>query len=349
MTPNPPASATIRDVARQCGLSISTVSHVLNHHTGRYSAETADKVWVAVHELGYVPNHIGRMLRKGNDWLLGALVPNLENVFYADMIRALDLSAQRRARLLLTVSLGDDFGLQEQTIRSLRGAMLSGLVVIGTTPRELHHVMTLAHPETPLVFVNRGSEGFYAGHYGIGIDNYEAGRALGAYLRHHGCQRVAILRGPDYSYASRQRYEGFVAGATGTSRDVTIVYDEPVMLTAAAGFERAATVCQLHPDGIFCGNDMVALGVAQYCMVAGLHVPQDILITGFDYNSLTRIVGRRLVTIEQPVDQMAQRIVAWLSDYARGSHTPVCERVEFRLVVPSSASSQGSPTPSHDK
>ncbi len=303
---------TIKDIAQRCQLSVSTVSHVLNGQQGRYSEETARKVWEAIRELGYQPNQIGRMLRTGNQWLFGALVPNLNNVFYADFIQALDVSLQKADRLLLTVTLGDTFDLQQRTIKNLNGAMLAGLVFIGSTPQELHQIVTLSHQNWPLVFVNRAQSGLYASYPGVGIDNFRAGFDVAVAARSQGRQRVAILRGPDFSYASRQRYEGFLSGWVQSGHSGEIVFDQAVELTTSAGFQHAAAVLSAGPDVVYCGNDMIALGVTQYFAMQSVDVPESILVTGFDYNSLTRVVGTRLLTVAQPIEEMAQWVARWL-------------------------------------
>lgn len=334
MTRHSQNSVTIKDVARRCNLSITTVSHVLNEHNGRYSKETASRVWTAVEELGYQPNNIGRMLRKGNDWLVGALVPNLANVFYADVVCALDRALQKERRLLLTVSLGEDLDVQKVTMRNLRGAMLSGLVVIGTSPQELHHVMTLDHPQTPLIFVNRGSEGLYASHYTVGIDNYQAGRSLGDRMKHSKPKRIAVLRGPDYSYASRQRYEGFLASITAPGSDISIVYDDAVPLAAAAGMEAGPHVVTMQPDAVFCGNDMVAMGLVEYLRSRQIRVPEDILVSGFDGNSAAQTLGRQLLTIQQPILAMAEVMARWLSDPDHLKASPEHLTLPYRVHDP---------------
>lgn len=308
----PSGNVSIKDIARHCGLSVATVSHVLNGRRERYSAETEAKVLSAVQELGYAPNHIGRMLRKGNDWLFGALVPNLANIFYADFVRALDQALQQERRLLLTITLGDDPAVQQATLQSLQGAMLSGLVVVGSTARELHELMALSHRRTSLVFVNRGQTGLYAQHLGVGIANFDAGHALAQRVLAWRRRRIAVLRGPDYSFASRQRYEGFIAGLNGDP-GIRVVWDQSVELTAQAGFEGARAAAASRPDALFCGNDMVALGALEYFSAHGFKVPHEVLILGFDYNSLTRVVGRRLLTVAQPVGLMAETIARWLT------------------------------------
>lgn len=334
MTRQPERSATIRDVAARCRLSITTVSHVLNERRGRYSLQTAQRVWAAVEELGYQPNHIGRMLRKGNDWLVGALVPNLANAFYADMVCALDRALQKQNRLLLAVSLGEDLAVQEATVKNLRGAMLAGLVVIGTSPQELHHVMTLDHPQAPLVFVNRGSDGWYSSHYTVGIDNYQAGRALGDYFRSHRAKRVAVLRGPDYSYASRQRYEGFLSSIAVPGSGALIIQDEATPLTARAGMVAGPRIVSEAADAVFCGNDMVAMGLTAYLNECRIRVPEDILVSGFDGNSVADTLGKHLVTIEQPMEAMADVMAQWLSGPAHSKALPEHRTLPFQIRAP---------------
>ncbi len=325
-------TVTIKEIAARCQLSTSTVSHVLNGQSGRYSEDTAQRVWRAIRELGYQPNHIGRMLRKGNDWLYGALVPNLANVFYADFVHALDIALQSQDRLLLTVSVGDTLELQQRTMKNMNGAMLAGLVLIGSTAQELHQIVTLSHRNTRLVFVNRGTTGLYANYCGVGIDNFGAGKDLAVVVRRGGRRRLALLRGPDFSYASRQRYEGFLAGWVDHGPDVAIVYDATIRLTPDAGFAAAQEAVGQNPDVIYCGNDMVALGVLEYCATHGIRVPDQILITGFDYNSMTQVLGQRLMTVAQPIDAMALTVAEWLS--MPQPEQPVHRIMPHRVVLP---------------
>lgn len=325
-------TVTIKEIADRCQLNPSTVSHVLNGHSSRYSEDTAARVERAIRELGYQPNHIGRMLRKGNDWLYGALVPNLANVFYADFVHALDQALQNQDRLLLTVSVGDTVELQQRTMKNMNGAMLAGLVLIGSTAQELHQIVALSHRNTRLVFVNRDTQGLYANYCGVGIDNFGAGKELASTVRRRNRQRLAVLRGPDFSYASRQRYEGFMAGWVDHGPDASIVYDTTIRLTSDAGFGAAPAAIEQQPDVIYCGNDMVALGVLEYCAIHGVAVPDQILITGFDYNSMTRVLGQRLMTVAQPIEAMAQTVAGWLS--TPQPEAPVHRVLAHRIVLP---------------
>jgi LacI family transcriptional regulator len=321
----PSGKVTIEHVAEKAGVSIATVSRVLNGIDKKVSGETIERVRSVIAEMGYRPTRVGRALRRLESHLVGMLIPDTTNAFYA-------------ATAMILCNTAENPAVQDAYLEEMEGHLARGIALLGAVPSPgLERLVAAA---TPLVFINRKPPMAGGGPF-VGIDNYAAGREIGQHFVERNYQRCAVIHGPSGSSASRERFEGFRDGlaAAGVRLDDRGVHE--AALTMSAGYSAAVELLdrQPLPRAIFCGNDLIAYGVHRRCREVNLRVPADVALFGFDDNPLNEWLAPWLSTVHVPYDQFGpatQRVFQRLWDAKPGIRQHQ-ELLPYRLVFRSSA------------
>jgi len=332
----PLARAGIEDVARRAGVSIATVSRVLNSQTNRASAATAERVRAAAAALCYRPAHAGRALRLQQTRLVALLVPDTTNAFYAAIAKSIEtsLTAQNYATILCNTS--EDPELQDAYLAEMRAHPVRGVALLGAVPSA--GLQAAMRAQLPIAFVNRRSP--LGGGIFVGIDNRLAGRAVAEHFLAHGLSDCAVIHGPLNSSASRGRFEGYRERLL--EHGVTLPADRVLgaELTMASGYEMAKRLLQppRFPRAIFCGNDQIAYGVFRRCRELGLCVPSEIALFGFDDNPLNDWLAPWLSTVHVPYDRFGPAVSTALQQLwsTPGQHCPEI-LLDFSVVLRGSA------------
>ena len=320
--------ATIGDVAQKAEVSIATVSRVLNQ-TVKVSDDTAIRVHRAIAELGYVPQAAARNLARRKTNTIGLLLPDIASDFFFPILRGSEIAARQA---------GFDLLIAIQPLEALRGkndANLLGshntdglLVFAGDLDEE-----TLAHlpgPDFPMVLLYHSApQG--SNITSIVVENRNGARRLVEHLIEvHHCRRIAFLRGPDGNEDSQWRELGYRL-ALSTHH---LEFDE--RLIATGGFEeaqgRAAVEGLLRQDiqfdAIFAGDDDTAIGCLSALARAGLRVPQDVALVGFDDMTPARYLNPPLTTVRAPTEQVGREAVQQLVRRIR------CGQAEPMVLLP---------------
>lgn len=328
--------ARLADVARRAGCSPATVSRVLNDNP-TVGPGVRQRVLEAAADLGYVPNGPARALRSTRTRLVGAIIPTLDHAIYATMVHSLQARlAERGVSVILNTSFYDADRELEQA-RLLVGRGVEALVLVGAAHRP-ETLALLEQRHIPYVYTYT----FEATETGaaIGFDNAGAGRMAARYLLDLGHRRLAMIAGitRDNDRAALRR-DGFVAELVRAGIDRAAI---PVLESAyeveggRAGMRRLMTA-ETPPTAVFCASDIVAAGALKYCREAGLGVPQDISILGFDNLEVAALTTPELTTIDVPAREMG----TLAGDYLLA--TPVQRQhmrqrdLPLRLVVRASA------------
>ena len=321
------ASATIRDVAREAGVSVASVSRALNGHSSVH-ADTRARVLTAATALGYVPHAGARSLSLARSHAIGVVLPDLYGEFFSEIVRGMDREVTARGYHLLLSNMHADAALAAQAIRSMRGRV-DGLIVMA--PQLDVALLDEALPrDVPAVLVNSSG--------GIGRAAFRVNNAAGivaavAHLIATGRRRLAHISGPAGNLDARERRDAFLAAMTSHAPDV-----QPIVIEGDFREESgAAAVAALQArgatyDGIVAANDMMALGALGALREAGLAVPHAIALTGFDDVPLARYLG--LTTVRVRMAEMGERAVARLIDALEaGVLSPETETVAAELVI----------------
>lgn len=321
--------ATIKDVARVAGVSVATVSRAVN---GAHNVlpETRQRILEAVKVLRFTPSGAARSLITRRTDTIGAILPDLHGEYFSELIRGLDQAARARGLHLLVSS---SHGGSDETAAALRAmnGRVDGLVVM--SPHA--DAGFLAHnlpANLPAVLVNTGVE--LPGHIQFVVDNFGGAADMTRHLLARGRQRVAFIRGPSGNHESLERLRGYHAGIG--QGHATIIFDGD--FTQEAGWAAGQRIAKLkvRPDAIFASNDMMAIGSMAALSAAGIRIPEDIAVAGFDDIPMARYVTPALTTVRVPIAALGANALDALVDLVEspGADTPSLDTPHPTIVMP---------------
>ena len=295
--------ATIRDVARAAGVSVATVSRVLND-TDPVSPATRERVLAAAAELDFVPHSGARSLSTRRTDTIGVILPDLHGEFFSELIRGLDVATRARGlHLLLSHSHGDP----NEALAVLRAMRSRVDAMVVMSPYADEGVLAAAvGGRTPVVLLGSGGE--VGGHPRFEIDNVAGAYAMTTHLLDAGYRRIAFVAGPSGNIEASQRLAGYRAALAAHGQIVEQVVQGD--FTQASG-DRAARrlLAEARPEAIFAANDMMAIGCLQALREAGLRIPADIALAGFDDIPIARFVDPPLTTVGVPIAEIGRQAI----------------------------------------
>lgn len=324
------AAATIHDVAARAGVSVATVSRVLNRKEV-VREETSRKVMVAAKSLHYVPNVAARSLSIRRSHTIGIVLPDVHGEFFSEVIRGIDLAARREGYHILVSGSHSDPGEMLEVVDAMRGRV-DGLVIMAPDVT-LAPLGELRARRLPLVLLNSAEANGDA----ITIDNYGGARTMMRHLQGLGHSRIAFVRGPEHNADARERLRGYrhaMRGLAASSlRALEYVGDFTEESGLAAGGEIARTASR--PTAVFAANDSMAVGVLAAFAVGGIDVPEAVSVVGFDDIPIARYVAPALTTMRVDIAELGRRAFALLLDVITNpvAHMARRERVATTLVV----------------
>ncbi|MDE2449229.1 MAG: LacI family DNA-binding transcriptional regulator [Gammaproteobacteria bacterium] len=303
---------TIRDLAARVGVSVATVSNVLNDKPN-VGAAVRDRVLRAVKELDYRPHRAAQAMRKGRTRAIGLVLPDLTNPFFPQLAQAVESTARR---LGLLVCLIDSQGGAEGERDGLILLSQHGVDGIIWCPVGPHVPAPLRDLACPVVLIDRPRPGFAAVH-----SNYLlGGELLARYALQRGHTRVGLLSGPGNLESAQQRRRGFVRAYPKRIRiawEVRVGFDG--ILTREA---RDALLRRQRATLIVAANDVIAINAMHFLAEHDINVPEDVSVTGFDDISWAKVVSPRLTTIAQPLVAIGTRAVELLQERMSGARIP---------------------------
>jgi LacI family transcriptional regulator len=317
-------AATIRDVALRAGVSVATVSRALNQ-SGPVREDTRRRVEEAVAALQYRPNNAARSLITRRTGMFGVLLPDLHGEFFSELIRGLDEAAQAHGYHLLLSSSHDLAEELEAALHGMQGRV-DGLVVMA--PRLSAAKLDVLLPRnTPVVLLN--SPHVAASVYNLRIDNRGGARAIVEHLISHGHRRIAMITGPAGNHDAEERLAGYRYALS----DAGIECDEALLIEGdfrtSAGHHATGVILSLaeRPTAIFASNDAMALGALSALRDAGVSVPDDMALAGFDDLSSTQYSIPPLSSVHISISELGARAIAGLSGVVTNG-LPASERHE---------------------
>ncbi|WP_434715181.1 LacI family DNA-binding transcriptional regulator [Rhizobium sp. YTUHZ045] len=307
-TKEPKSKITIADVARAAGVSPMTVSRVLNDQGGA-SAETTQRILLAANELNYRPNPFARGLRSDRSKTIGLLVPDITNPFFPEVIRGAEDAASAAGYNLLLSNVVENSKREGELIEALLRHRVDGIIVCSARLPDAALHKALAHHRAA-VLINREAPPEVAGTI---VTDYETGasRAID-HLVERGRRRIAIIAGPRSSFGGKSRLVGIRKTlAVHGLKAHGIVYCDP---TAASGQTAAAQLLAEAPgiDALVCYNDLNAIGAMKACRAAGISIPEQIALIGFDDIPTAELLSPALTTLRVQKREMGEEAVRLL-------------------------------------
>lgn len=320
----------LRDVAELAGVSVKTASNVLNNYP-HIRPSTRAKVEAAMAELRYRPNVAAQNLKHGKAGFLALAVPSLDSPYFAELAARLSREAISLGYVMLLDITGGEAEAERVVLEGMRSHVIDGVVFspIALSAEEIEQ------REDNLPMVLLGERPSPAGYDHIAVDSVAASRAATEHLISLGRRRIAAIGRETFRGTASERLRGYRQAL----RSAHLPYaDELVMSTAH--FERADGKAAMErllalpepPDAVFCFNDLMAVGALRACVEAGVRVPQEVAIVGFDNIAETRYSNPTVTTIAPDLSRLSRDALALLARRIDGDTSPPrALRVPWRL------------------
>ena len=310
--------ATIRDVAREAGVSIATVSRVFND-SSLVSEDTTRIVRKAATLLDYWPNAAARSLITNRTHALGVLLPEIHGEFFSEVIRGIDLAARGHGFQLLVSSSHADSGALAEAMRSLSGR-IDGVIVMAPDVDAPGAIRGFSS-RCPVVLLNPGQDVEECDT--VSIANYEGAHEMVMHLAGLGHRRIAIVRGPARNLDAERRLQGYRAALRDSGIPPSAELEFHGDFTESSGEAAAAEFVRLvpHPTAVFVANDHMAIGLMSGLRDAGVSVPGDVAVTGFDDIAVARYATPPLTTVRVNTSLLGERAVELLLRARRSTNS----------------------------
>ena len=315
-------SAGVKDVAALAGVSLGTVSNVLNR-PDRVSARTRERVERAMADLGFVRNESARQLRAGHSSTVAYVMLDATNPFFTDVAQGIELAAEK-ANVSLFICNSNNSGTREEShLGHLMQQRVQGILLTPVDP-EAETIDLVAERGVPLVIVDRTRND--TRFCSVAVDDVLGGRLALEHLVDLGHRRVAYIAGPDSLGQVRDRLAGAreAWAAAGLPAEDLVVLPTASLTVAAgrgAGERLAGMPARTRPTAAFCGNDLVALGLLQQVIGSGRSVPGDLAIVGYDDIEFAAAAAVPLTSVSQPRQELGRTAAELLLAEADPDHT----------------------------
>lgn len=301
--------ATIRDVAKLAGVSVATVSRVLNNQ-GYVHEDTRKKVERAIHELNYKPNAVARSLYKKTSKSIGLIIPDITNPFFPQLVRAVEETMNRAGYTVLLFNSDEVLEREQHIIDLMVRKYVDGIIIVSNTIQYEH----LKDLTIPIVALDRVISQEIPS---VSVDNYEGARKAVRLLMEKGCKKIAHLRGPENVFTAEERLRGYLDEMS-SQRMETFIYAGNYELKTSMAETMKLLTEHSDIDGIFAGNDVMAVGAIKATTKLGIHIPNELKIIGFDGIELGTAISPELSTMKQPIIQLGEKSSELLLNYING-------------------------------
>jgi LacI family transcriptional regulator len=309
--------ATIADVARAAGVSITTVSRVLSPgpvpHPVR--TDTAERVRAAARALNFIPSPLARGLAARRSGLIGLIVPDLADPHYPQIAIGVEDAARLADLAVLICNTLGEISRMAEYLQLLQARRVDAIVLSGATSLNAVELLSLQTCEVPLVLIGRPIVHVLWPH--VSIDNREGARLATRHLRDIGCTRIIHLSGPSTQTTMADRARGYMEEMTGRSPEIVESNGTP-----DDGYQRLRRRLNEYgkaaPDGVFAATDRLAVAAMALASDRGLHVPRDLAIIGFDDVALGEHLRPSLSSVAQPAHALGTVAVGMAQAVAAG-------------------------------
>ncbi|HEX3141699.1 MAG TPA: LacI family DNA-binding transcriptional regulator [Rhizobacter sp.] len=334
--------ATIKDVARLAGVGLGTASRVVTSK-GSFSADAADRVQAAVKQLGFRPSNIARALSSQRSGTIGVYVPDFKGPFYGPMLHAIDQELRLHGRHMVAAN---GCGHEDVRQQALDGVQLlidrecDGMILTTNALRDADFAQ-IRQRFPNLAVVNREVRGMKA--LCFSVDHRLAGQLAAQALVSNGHKRIAVISGPQEAGDNRQRLQGFfeVLEKRGITREqVTLI---EANFAASGGWEAASRLLGRGTrfTGLFCANDQMAMGAMSRLHAAGVAVPGDVSVVGYDDAEVATYLAPRLTSVHIAIDDMGLNACRLLLNQCYQSELAVSHAFQPTLVMRESVAKVG--------
>lgn len=299
---------TLKDIAKKAGVSPTTVSLVLNNKPCRVSEKTRSEIISIANNLNYIPNHQARSLASNKSFIVGLLVPNIENPFFAKLSRLIEKSLLSEGYMTLIMNSNDDPSYENRLLTKLIGMNIDALVCVVSNPDNFKYdeLFNLTNKSnTEIILIDRYN--LETSHNQIYFDNIKGGYLATTYLIANGHKNIATIMATEKKFNSHKRFLGYKQAL----EENNITLNESIQFECDFDFYSGYKIAlELIKDkditAAFCANDLIALGILRKLQEIGVRVPDDFSIIGYDNIVINDYFTKKLTTIEQDVSKLAK-------------------------------------------
>lgn len=324
---------TIQDVAREAGVSPSTVSNVLNQRWRQTSKETRERILEVARRLNYQPNAMAAALRRRSTRTIGVIVTTILNPFYTAIVRGFQDAARQHGYSTILGNSDDDPEQEREMLNTLRAKQVDGIVIVttGGCHDTIQHVRDLG---VPIVMVDRGDPALNVDT--VAVDNTKAAEEAVAYLVGLGHRRIAIVSGLTSGVPTRaHRLQGYLRGLEAAGLGALESFQQIMSTSIENGSLAAGRLLDLpdRPTAIMATNNFLSIGVVQEILRRGLQMPRDVSFVMFDDPEWASLHSPGITTVAQPIQEIGARAFALLEGRIQKTRTGGAEDVIYPTTL----------------
>lgn len=342
--------ASIKDVAKRAGVSISTVSNVINN-TKYVSEELAEKINKAISELQYEVDPVARSLKSKKTMTIGVIITNINRIFFPQVIKGIQDTASKYGYNLTFFNSDDQLEKEKYFIQMLESSWVDGIILDSVADTDdngyFKHLARLGNNKKSIPVISLERRIDNPGIDSVVVDNYLGGGIAARHLIECGCRRIAHVTGPMYSCMVKERLRGY---KDETAKEKMPTPDEIIVegdFSPLSGYQavKKLLVSGIEFDGIFAANDQMAIGAIKAIKEHGFKVPEDIKVAGFDNTFVASIVDPSLTTINVPKYKMGvtavEMLMERLNQNTEANVKPNTVELPINLIVRESSDLKG--------
>jgi LacI family repressor for deo operon, udp, cdd, tsx, nupC, and nupG len=329
--------ASIKDVARIAGVSIATVSRCINDQE-RVREATRRRVQNAISATGYRPNTLAQSFRRGKSQIIMVVLPSVGDPFFTAVMRGIRLVATGRGYSLLINETQFNTMTADEIGAMIVSSHMDGIVLLASmSPFGTEILSARSHQTLPIVIGCETISPELSDFPGVHIDNVGAASEATDYLLNMGHRNIAFIDGRESSLLTRDRKTGYCMAMRKARIPIQAGWVQEGKMTIEGAIEATRLLLRhpVRPTAIFCANDEMAMGCMHAIKAAGLNIPRDISVIGFDDVRYAGILDPPLTTIRQPAEEIGKRVMhRLLREIEEGrSSSAVTEIVHHELII----------------
>jgi LacI family transcriptional regulator len=317
--------STMKEVAAAANVSVATVSRVLNNN-GYVNEETRKKVLLAISNLDYVPNEVARSLFKKQSKTIALIVPDIKNPFFPEIARAIEDVMSSQEYTLILCNSDEKVEKEIMYLDVMKQKYVDGIIIVTSTLTPKH----IEKRDIPIVALDRPISVDIPS---VTVNNFEGAIQAVQHLKKIGCKKIAHIRGPRAVSNADERYEGYieqVADEPWFCPDLVVNGNYNVLETTEATKELLTKFPDI--DGIFAGNDYMAVGVLKAAEQLGIQIPEDLSLIGFDGIQLGQLTSPEITTMAQPIYELGATAAELLLEMIEGKPIPKLHQ-QFQVTL----------------
>ncbi|MFT4413752.1 LacI family DNA-binding transcriptional regulator [Fredinandcohnia humi] len=329
---------TIKDVASKAGVSVATVSRVINNNPN-VRRETSMKIKEIMKELNYTPNSVARTLSNKKSNMIALLIPDINNPFFYELSSSIEQNAYENGYSLLlfhTTRKEDDS--VSKFLKVLYSSYIDGIIIATKLDKESEKM--IRKEQIPVVAIDRAVTAKNIP--SIGVQNYNGAKLAVSHLIDIGRRNIGFISGPRQWSTTNSRYKAYKDEMKKRKLPERVVYGD---LTINSGAIATSKLISTYPciDGIFAANDLMAIGALKTLLKRNKKIPEDVAIVGFDGISLCKVTEPELTTVAQPIKELGVLAIRKLVEIIENQISTVKMKhdIEMKLVIRSSSMRKG--------